>query len=261
VTDELEFYAPDYWRKAAENVKQGSSSEDAGKPVRTGKCLYCGVDLPKGRLKYCSDNHQVYHSQERLPYNTKFNRWKASAKAQGTAFTLTMDDLDWPKHCPYLDMELNYLSDDKADNVASIDKIVPELGYIPGNVMIVSLLANKMKNSATKEQMLTFSKNAALIHGGVFMDTADSYEKYIANVTETYNKMIEAGYCAEQARLILPQSLMTTWIWSGTLGAFCDMLRLRLDPHTQKETMVVANKVKEIITPLFPVSVEALLNV
>jgi hypothetical protein len=38
------------------------------------------------------------------------------------------------------------------------------------------------------------------------------------------------------------------------------MLRLRLDPHTQKETMIVANKVKEIITPLFPISVKELLD-
>lgn len=76
-----------------------------------------------------------------------------------------------------------------------------------------------------------------------------------------YNKALEDGICPEMARMLLPQSMMTSWYWSGTLGAYCDMLRLRLDPHTQKETREVAEKIKEIIEPLFPVSVQALLDV
>lgn len=260
VTDDLEFYVPSIWRKKAENVKQGSSKEDAGKPVRTGKCLYCGGELPKGHFKYCSDNHQVYHSQERLPYNTKFSRWKASAKARGVPFTITEVDLDWPKHCPYLDVELNYLSDDKADNVASLDKIVPELGYVPGNVMIISNLANRMKSSATKEQILAFAKNAGLMHGGIFTDQAPSYEKYLEQTVAAYNRMIDDGFCPEQARSILPQSLMTTWIWSGTLGAFCAMLKLRLKEDTQEETREVATLISKEVQRLFPVSFGALVN-
>ena len=76
-----------------------------------------------------------------------------------------------------------------------------------------------------------------------------------------YNRMLSLGVCAEQARMILPQNMMTSWWWSGTLGAYCDMLKLRLDPHTQKESRIVAEKIKEIIEPLFPVSVPALLGV
>ena len=76
-----------------------------------------------------------------------------------------------------------------------------------------------------------------------------------------YNRMLSLGVCAEQARMILPQNMMTSWWWSGTLGAYCDMLKLRLDPHTQKESRIVAEKVKEIVEPLFPVSVPALLGV
>jgi len=78
---------------------------------------------------------------------------------------------------------------------------------------------------------------------------------------EIYNAMIEEGVCAEQARQVLPQSMMTTWIWSGTLGAFCDMLKLRLDSHTQYETRIVAQEVSKIVKELFPVSYEALVGV
>lgn len=75
-----------------------------------------------------------------------------------------------------------------------------------------------------------------------------------------YKTALEAGMCPEQARMILPQNMMTTWWWSGTLGACADMLNLRLDPHTQFESRVVANKIQEIIEPLFPVSLPAYLE-
>jgi thymidylate synthase (FAD) len=76
----------------------------------------------------------------------------------------------------------------------------------------------------------------------------------------TYQFMLKQGVCAEQARMVLPQNMMTEWIWSGTLGAYCDMLRLRLDPHTQYESRIVAQKARALIEPIFPVSVKALLD-
>jgi len=77
---------------------------------------------------------------------------------------------------------------------------------------------------------------------------------------EKYDWLIEKGICAEEARMILPQNMMTTWVWSGTLGAFCDMLKLRLDPHTQYETRLVAQEVAKIVEELFPVSWQALVG-
>lgn len=75
-----------------------------------------------------------------------------------------------------------------------------------------------------------------------------------------YDELLKAGVCPEQARMVLPQNMMTEWYWSGTLGAYCDMLKLRLDPHTQEETRMVAEAIRDVITPLFPCSVEALLE-
>lgn len=75
-----------------------------------------------------------------------------------------------------------------------------------------------------------------------------------------YEYLLSEGVAPEQARMVLPQNTMTEWIWSGTLGAFCDMLRLRLDPHTQYESQVVAKHVYEEVVKLFPVSTRALLD-
>lgn len=91
-------------------------------------------------------------------------------------------------------------------------------------------------------------------------DTNTDVSIHHDNSIELYNKLIDIGVCAEQARQVLPQSMMTTWIWSGTLGAFCDMLVLRLDSHTQFETRVVAQQVAEIVKELFPVSYKALVE-
>lgn len=75
-----------------------------------------------------------------------------------------------------------------------------------------------------------------------------------------YNRLLILGVCPEQARMVLPQNTMTEWVWSGTLGAFADMLKLRLDSHTQAETREVAEKIRALVAPLFPVSLPALLG-
>ncbi len=73
-----------------------------------------------------------------------------------------------------------------------------------------------------------------------------------------YNSLIDRGGCPEQARMVLPQSMMTEWYWSGSLDAFADMCNLRCKPDTQAETRFVADAISEEMEKLFPVSWEAL---
>lgn len=75
-----------------------------------------------------------------------------------------------------------------------------------------------------------------------------------------YQTLLDCGVCPEQARMVLPQNTMTEWVWSGSLGAWADMLRLRLDPHAQKETRDVAELIRKELEPRFPVSLKALLE-
>lgn len=89
-------------------------------------------------------------------------------------------------------------------------------------------------------------------------------EEYADDATfvalSAYNRLLEEGVCPEQARMVLPQNTMTEWRWSGTLNAFCDMLVLRLDKHTQAETREVAKLISQEIKSLFPVSHSALIG-
>jgi len=73
-----------------------------------------------------------------------------------------------------------------------------------------------------------------------------------------YTALLNAGVCPEQARMVLPQSMVTEWYWSGSLDAFADMCNLRCKPDTQYETQVVAGHIDTEMAKLFPVSWEAL---
>ena len=74
----------------------------------------------------------------------------------------------------------------------------------------------------------------------------------------TYNEMIAEGVAPEMARMILPQSTMTEWYWSGSLDAFADMCRLRCATDTQAETQKVAWDISIKMEDLFPISWKAL---
>ena len=77
---------------------------------------------------------------------------------------------------------------------------------------------------------------------------------------EAYQKMLELGVAPEQARMVLPQSTMTEWYWSGSLDAFANMCNLRLKPDTQFETRLVANAISIDMKKIWPVSWEALVK-
>ena len=80
------------------------------------------------------------------------------------------------------------------------------------------------------------------------------------NAVEDYNYLLSQGVCPEQARMVLPQSMMTEWYWSGSLDAFADMCNLRCADDTQAETSFVADAIDEEMEQLFPVSWKALRN-
>jgi len=73
-----------------------------------------------------------------------------------------------------------------------------------------------------------------------------------------YQDLLSSGICPEQARMVLPQSTMTEWYWSGSLDAFADMCNLRCKGDTQLETRLVANQICDSMHKLFPLSWKAL---
>ena len=69
-----------------------------------------------------------------------------------------------------------------------------------------------------------------------------------------YNRLLLENVAPEQARAVLPQSMYTNWIWSGTLYAFARVCGLRLDDHAQKETQEIAKQLDIHCEDAFPIS-------
>ena len=85
-----------------------------------------------------------------------------------------------------------------------------------------------------------------------------SMESAMESCLITYNTLLEKGVAPEQARMVLPQSMMTEWYWSGTLYAFSRVCNLRCKPDTQKETRDVADDINKLCDSKFPRSWKAL---
>lgn len=84
------------------------------------------------------------------------------------------------------------------------------------------------------------------------------YASSAKSCLNTYNLMIEKGVAPEQARMVLPQSMYTSYYVTGSLAAFARFYKQRIDDHAQKEIQELAKQVGGIIQPLYPVSWKAL---
>ena len=85
-----------------------------------------------------------------------------------------------------------------------------------------------------------------------------AYKQATDFALSAYQLLLDIGVAPEQARMVLPQAAMTTWIWTGSLAAFARFCGQRLSPDAQAETRQVALGVAMICRELFPVSWEAL---
>lgn len=93
-------------------------------------------------------------------------------------------------------------------------------------------------------------------------DIENMYQMYCEKCIDYYNYMVkELRVAPEQARFILPQGVMTEWVWSGSLQAWARFYNQRSDSHAQQEIQFLAHEVDKIVGALFPVSWDALTGV
>jgi len=112
---------------------------------------------------------------------------------------------------------------------------------------------NKKQGSSDEE----IDINPAIGNGPQMVD---DYQQVLKSAKWTYEHLLTLGVCPEQARMVLPQAMMTEWYWSGTLYAFASICNLRCKPEVQLETQMIANQIDEQARKMFPVSWEALRN-
>lgn len=105
-------------------------------------------------LRYGTDI-SLHDEQVVAVIRKKLNRLKQNVRKRGIDFNLQLVDLlPMPTHCPVIGIKLNpFNSTGFADDAISIDRIIPSLGYVKGNIVVCSFRANRIKNDATVEEL------------------------------------------------------------------------------------------------------------
>lgn len=105
-----------------------------------------------GRYWMCSDCYKEH---------TLINNGSAKNRAarKGLEFNLELSDIVIPDVCPLLEVPFQFGTKDSYDYSPSLDRIDNSKGYIKGNVQVISMKANAMKNSASPDELHTFCKN------------------------------------------------------------------------------------------------------
>ena len=83
------------------------------------------------------------------------------AKESGIRFAIGPDDFALPVYCPLLGIQIEYANFIPADNSPSLDRLDSTKGYIPSNIWVISLKANRIKNNASYSEFRTIAKNWA----------------------------------------------------------------------------------------------------
>lgn len=95
-----------------------------------------------------------HRRRSRHPEKTQWESAKLRAELEGIPFTITPDDITTPDVCPALGVVLRRNAHNRADSSPSLDRVIPGLGYVPGNIRVISYRANTIKNNGTFSELL-----------------------------------------------------------------------------------------------------------
>jgi hypothetical protein len=99
------------------------------------------------------DKEKVFKAYLRFKFSQLLNQKKTKFGS-----SLSVSDLTFPSHCPILGIELDYFNEVMADNSPSLDRVDPDGGYVPGNVLIVSMKANRIKMNGTLDEIVKIAE-------------------------------------------------------------------------------------------------------
>ena len=119
-----------------------------------------GVRGTRNRCRSCV-RESCLRSRRRNPKYGMVRSARNRADAKGLPFNITEDDIIIPQHCPVLGCELEFGDSPHHDRAPSLDRLKPELGYVSGNVRVISLRANRLKSDgsvAEHELLLTWMR-------------------------------------------------------------------------------------------------------
>lgn len=147
-------YQKEYYEKNKDKITEGKRLCRARK-----KEHYAEVAKKRYDAK-----REVIIAQEKARRKTNprkhlLNAARARAKRKGIPFEITEEDFTIPSECPLLEIPLFPGEGKVCDNSPTLDRKIPELGYVKGNVWVISFRANMIKNSSSFDEFQLISKN------------------------------------------------------------------------------------------------------
>jgi hypothetical protein len=157
--------------KVCEESKQSKLFRLRNESKNYSRRPFCST-CEKNKYKNNYIKNKVIRGKKNMEYRE--NNWhmkmlitaKCTAKRKNLEFNLEKSDIVIPTHCKYLNTLLTQeLGNGVVWSNTSLDRIDSSLGYVKGNVEVISRKANTMKNMATKEELIIFAKNILTIYG------------------------------------------------------------------------------------------------
>lgn len=137
------------------------------------RCTICGTEgwwsknnVQSGEAN-CKCQQHCQQGRSRTREGIMWTRAKKRAKDAGVPFSIATDDIIIPTHCPVLGIRLKHADASEQarkgmggfhDASPTLDKFIPELGYVPGNIAVISWRANKIKSDATASEISALSE-------------------------------------------------------------------------------------------------------
>jgi len=137
----------------------GSTSTTRRHEIVSGKTQSCGCLRRERSVETNRKRFDPNAISKSVEYRM-LTRAKSRAKQKNIPFNLTLEDIEVPETCPLLGIPIE-IQPKKGHhpNSPSLDKIIPEKGYIKGNVWVISNRANTLKNDATLQELKTLVEN------------------------------------------------------------------------------------------------------
>lgn len=157
-----ERYATDRAKERIRNKKYREQNKERLKQSRKVRDAANLSKLAAAKLKYLTENSHYY-----LYLGAK-NR----ANKAGIPFNIEPEDIIIPAICPVLGLELTRNRGRVGPNSPSVDKIIPELGYVKGNVRVISYRANTLKSNGTIEEFYKVIEDLKRIRAQPMLDNA-----------------------------------------------------------------------------------------
>ena len=111
-------------------------------------------DIVRGMVQSCGC---IRRTRDGLSNTLEYRMYKGAkrrAELKGLPFDIELSDINIPERCPLLDIPLQECKGAAGDGSPSLDRLLPHLGYVKGNIIVISHRANQIKNCASVDELM-----------------------------------------------------------------------------------------------------------